>query len=394
MSEKSESNEAELPTGENEAAIATKIESPKTPKVPPVAPHHLLPPQEEENILRKSLKEINEDMRKMEDLITLTEDIIKKERERDREFYLRERRRKLSESAATPKQLFQVQCLQSLQVRDDKRFRQSENEPTITISSPQHSPESKSPMTFRKKITQRFRRHSSAAKVEMTKPPTQTDQQPSRQRRSPPTFKINRANKHNGRKKMIRFSPRKCKSRLYFRNGRVGCIDAENVGENQTNVEKTHALIKYITNSLDRPDVPIKRSSLTSNISDILSEESTSSLEELPNSNSYFNFECSPAESIERGVNDEDLFLDSLSDIDSFTVPKADDELSYQEAKHVIEVIVKEEVHDEEMAQNLDIPCTADMEPALVRYEDELKESDDKTHKPPDSAMSNHSVGT
>lgn len=54
-------------------------------KIPPVAPHHLLPPKEEESILRRSLKEIGEDMKKMEDLITLTEDIIRSDRDRDRE---------------------------------------------------------------------------------------------------------------------------------------------------------------------------------------------------------------------------------------------------------------------------------------------------------------------
>ncbi|TDG41394.1 hypothetical protein AWZ03_012185 [Drosophila navojoa] len=40
-------------------------------------------------------------------------------------------------------------------------------------------------------------------------------------------------------------SPRFYKSRLYFRNGRIGCVDAERSGQ-INNIESTHALVKHI----------------------------------------------------------------------------------------------------------------------------------------------------
>lgn len=69
-------------------------EKEKRSSVPAIAPRHLLPPQEEESILRRSLKDISADIKKMEDFITITEDIIRREHERDRDFYSRERKRK------------------------------------------------------------------------------------------------------------------------------------------------------------------------------------------------------------------------------------------------------------------------------------------------------------
>lgn len=69
-------------------------EKEKRSSVPAIAPRHLLPPQEEETILRRSLKVISADIKKMEDFITITEDIIRREHERDRDFYSRERKRK------------------------------------------------------------------------------------------------------------------------------------------------------------------------------------------------------------------------------------------------------------------------------------------------------------
>lgn len=404
MSEESEQIEADVSKNDEEKddhSIASKNDSLKTRPVPRPVPHHLLPPQEEESILRRSLKEIGEDMKKMEDLITLTEDIIRRERERDREFYLRERRRKMSENATIPKQLFQVQHLQSTQKQQQFNEQIDEEIDTEQATTTAPSPKRNSPLTLRQKITKHFRRNSTKCE----QPKSTKAEQSTNQKRSSPTYKIiNSATKSktksNLRKKLIRFSPRKCRSRLYFRNGKIGCIDAENVTQNQTNIEKTHAIIKYITSDLERIDVSMKRSSLTSNISDILSEESTPSFDDIPNSNSYFNFDCSPGESDDRGVTDEDFFVNSLSDIDSFTVHKTEVNTD-QEAKNVIEVNVKEEAIDEEMANASTAMClnSSSIEPAFVNYEDELtikdcKDLDEKGPMPPDSAMSNHSVGT
>lgn len=51
--------------------------------------------------LRKSLEEISKDIREIEDFITVTEDILKRERERDREFYERERQRRRIDSSSS-----------------------------------------------------------------------------------------------------------------------------------------------------------------------------------------------------------------------------------------------------------------------------------------------------
>lgn len=324
------------------------------PKIPPVAPHHLLPPKEEESILRRSLKEIGEDMKKMEDLITLTEDIIRRERERDREFYLRERRRKLSQNPSIPRHLFQVQKIEPFDAQRNAQQialnkLQSLEVPPAHSLSPENvvkcEPIKSSPLTLRKKITQRFKRKSfkweksnknssNTGDMELTSAPASATlhRQQSTTTVKSPTLKINNV-KSTGRK-LIRFSPRRYRSRLTFRNGKIGCIDAENVAAHQTCVEKTHAIVSYITSDLDdyhntANKMTLKRPSLTSNISGILSEESSESLDDLPNSNSYFNFDYSATESDDRGIADDDFYMNSLSDIDSFTVqPKSDEELA------------------------------------------------------------------
>lgn len=363
-----------------------RAKSPKPP-IPPVGPHHLhvplLPPQEEENILRQSLKEIGEDMKKMEDLITLTEDIIRRERERDREFYLRERRRKLSENPSIPRHLFQVQKIEPKELHRNEHI----DAPLPKNDSPQHEKENKSPLTLRKKITKRFKRKS--VKADKGKSATTQEDAPVKS----PTLKISTATKPT--RKLIRFSPRKYRSRLYFRNGKIGCIDAENMSANQTNIEKTHAIVNYITNDLCYTGSTTKRPSITSNISDILSEQSSESLDDLPNSNSYFNFDYSVTESDDRGIADDDYYVNSLTDIDSFTVqPKSDEDTLPDQKVDVIEMTIRQQSIDEEMGNKdatLAMPTSAS-DPTLVNFVDEvISKVADPDDKAPGSAMSNHS---
>lgn len=47
--------------------------------------------------VRKSLEELSKDIKELEDFISVSEDVMRRERERDRDFYDRERRRKLHE---------------------------------------------------------------------------------------------------------------------------------------------------------------------------------------------------------------------------------------------------------------------------------------------------------
>lgn len=357
--------------------------------IPPVAPHHLLPPKEEENILRRSLIEIGEDMKKMEDLITLTEDIIRRERERDREFYLRERRRKLSEYPSIPRHLFQIQ---KIEPREKQPSEEAEFAPAKS-PSPQHEKENKSPLTLRKKITKRFKRKS--VKSDKRKNSTSQEEPSTGHPLKSPTLKINNVNKSSRR--LIRFSPRKYRSRLYFRNGKIGCIDAENVGTYKTNIEKTHAIVNYITSDLCYTDEMTKRASITSNIDNILSGDSS---DELPDSSLFknsSNYDYSAFESDDRGIADDGFQLSSVTDIDSFTVqPKSDDDLVIlpDPDDDVIEDDIQHTVNDEEMGNNESIPNMPNSasDPVFVDFVDETTSKNlDSEEKPPHSAMSNHS---
>ncbi|XP_062132118.1 cyclic nucleotide-gated cation channel beta-1 [Drosophila sulfurigaster albostrigata] len=58
------------------------------------------------------------------------------------------------------------------------------------------------------------------------------------------TYKIN-AYKAPAHRRQRPNSPRFYHSRLYFRNGRIGCLDAERSGQG-SNIESTHALVKHI----------------------------------------------------------------------------------------------------------------------------------------------------
>lgn len=369
-SERSENNNnLNVPIERESASI--KSSSP----IPPVAPHHLLPPQEEENILRRSLKEITDDIKKMEDFITLTEDIIRRERERDREFYLRERRRKISENQINNarKHLFQVPTNKQLAVPPS----------TNDTQMVRHKKENKTPTSFRKKFSYRLSSNKIGCKANLTK-------------KSTTTYKIN-GTKSNRR--LLKLSPRKCKSRLYFRNGKIGCINAdENMTDSRTNIEKTHAIIKYITDDIDIDnDLMLKRSSLTSNISDILSDESSASMEDIRTTNNYFNFDCSPVESENRDPIDfdDDSFVNSLSDMDLKPFSENKDEMFEADVFENDEITIRDEesVQDESCADHHINVMHYEVETIVQKPNDEtINES--KIPKPPDSAMSNYSNTT
>lgn len=265
---------------------------------------------------------------------------------------------------------------------------------TAKSPSPQHEKEIKSPLTLRKKITKRFKRKS--VKSDKWKNSTSQEENPTGQTLKSPTLKINTVYKPTRR--LIRFSPRKYRSRLYFRNGKIGCIDAENVGANKTNIEKTHAIVNYITSDLNYTDAMAKRASITSNIDNILSGESS---DELPDSSLFkasSNYDYSAFESDDRGIADDGFQLSSVTDIDSFTIqPKSDDDLAIlpDPEDDVIEDAVQHTVNDEEMGNNEAIPNmpnSASDPVLLVDFVDETtSKNPDSEEKPPHSAMSNHS---
>lgn len=59
------------------------------------------------------------------------------------------------------------------------------------------------------------------------------------------TYKINAYKAPPPHRRQRPHSPRFYHSRLYFRNGRIGCVDAERAGQ-ASNIESTHALVKHI----------------------------------------------------------------------------------------------------------------------------------------------------
>uniref|UniRef100_A0A8D8D9H5 Cyclic nucleotide-gated cation channel beta-1 n=1 Tax=Culex pipiens TaxID=7175 RepID=A0A8D8D9H5_CULPI len=134
----------------------------------------------DENKLHKSLEEISKDIKELEDFISVTEEILKREREYDEQLYRRERQRKAFE----------------------RRMQQIRNKCSPTK------------MCFGR---------TDSSKVKS------------------PTFKVNITQK----RRIKTFSPRSYKSRLYFRNGKIGCLEAE---EAVSNLKSTHELVKRIIN--------------------------------------------------------------------------------------------------------------------------------------------------
>lgn len=65
----------------------------------PKASHQLLPPREKEKIVLRRVNEMADNIKRMEDFITMTEDILRRERERDYTFYMRERKRRAKASS-------------------------------------------------------------------------------------------------------------------------------------------------------------------------------------------------------------------------------------------------------------------------------------------------------
>lgn len=218
--------------------------------VPAIAPRHLLPPQEEESILRRSLKEITDDIKKMEDFITVTEDIIRKERARDIEFYLRENKRKLNHKLQNKENKIPGNVMNVTAIIDDARLMNNKS---------------------------------------------QTDSKPA-------TYKIN-ASKFN--RKILNFSPREGRG---LRSCRVSAKDAINMDDITTRhfKDETEAIIHYITNDGagvdcgdNKTNANCKRMSVASDLTGMLTRTSSTSFDlnedDLDTRNTLFDFDCSHA---------------------------------------------------------------------------------------------------
>lgn len=143
--------------------------------------------KQRQDALHKSLEEISRELKEIEDCFTVAEEILQKEKERDKQLYDRERQRR-----TTPSEDHVVSC-------------DSDN----SSSTRKYSSSS-----------QRSRGRNS---------PPQS---------GPPTYAI-----YSPTNCRVTKSPTFCNSRLYFKNGKVGCEDAEKMG---TNVNTTHQIVKRI----------------------------------------------------------------------------------------------------------------------------------------------------
>lgn len=142
--------------------------------------------ERDKNAIRCSLEELSKDIQEIEDFITVTEDIIKREKERDKEFYARERQRRHEEI---------------------QKYRNGECD--------RSNKENKSPLAM---MQRKFSLKS-------------------------PIYKINTAKYRKSKSG----SPNKARrSRLYFKNGRIGCMDSDDFS---ANIQSTHQLVKDIIQS-------------------------------------------------------------------------------------------------------------------------------------------------
>lgn len=160
--------------------------------------------------LNKSLEEISRELKEIENCFTVAEEILKKERERDEELYKREIQRKI----LTPPEQSGDSIKLDLTPRDsssgvdDVIVDQDDDKMIIEISD-----KNENNFIIENKNLNKPRKVKS------------------------PTFKINAVrNRGIG-------SPLICNSRLYFRNGVIGCDDAE---KEETNFAQTHNLVKNI----------------------------------------------------------------------------------------------------------------------------------------------------
>lgn len=276
----------EVITADIEPAPSSSASS-KPKALPPVS-QYMLSQQEEENILRRSLKEIAEDIQKMEQFITLTEDSIRRERERD---HFHEQEQKLT-GKQKPQNLSKNVVSYDSQMQEPQTSEKSGNVQKIENSNSSTKPKRKFSL---EKFRRKLRRHANNDELK------KCDGSKSAEKNTkPPTFKIN--SKHN--RKNLKFSPPKHKSRLHFRSSKVGCIEAEKDNNNPMNVEKTHAFVKDTTEpnpeSLNSPCI-------SPNIVDILSDDSLPSFDDLCDS-FCFHFDLSNEESRPDGLDESSIY--------------------------------------------------------------------------------------
>ncbi|XP_023309258.2 cyclic nucleotide-gated cation channel beta-1 [Lucilia cuprina] len=128
----------------------------------------------------------------------------------------------------------------------------SQKEATVRKSLEEISKDIKEIEDFLTATENVLREEKELDKAEMKKKRSKVEGSPNKENKSPSPKSMSRKNSaksinykinsfRNRKKKPG--SPRFINSRLYFRNGRIGCLEAENAA---SNVESTHALVKHI----------------------------------------------------------------------------------------------------------------------------------------------------
>lgn len=286
---------------------SSSISSLRSHALPPVS-HYLLTQQEEENILRRSLKEIAEDIQKMQDFITLTEDSIRREREYEHRLFFRDHKVRASSLGKN-----------APGNSGEKKLEECGNAQKPNESKPTKKAKRKFSL---EKIRRKLRRGEDAderRKTDGSKSTKSSSADP-----KPITFKIN---SNKSVRKMMKFSPQRYKSRLYFRNGKVGCIEAEKDNNNLMNIQKTHAFVKGVT---EKNVENLKPPSISPNIVDF-SDDSSPSYNDVCDS-LYFNFDFSNEESRPDGLDDS---INDYGDIEMQSINSKEEMVEVEVEKRV-----------------------------------------------------------
>lgn len=238
---------------------------------------------QDEQELCKSLQNVSANIKKFEDLVAMSEEMFRKERQMDRELYFREQQRQLNEKMG-----------QQMWARSPGNYQAKQTVSPIASRRPS------------KRSRRRRRRKTNRITCNTLNAPSHSS--PKRQH-----FKI------------YSFSPHRCRSRLYFRNGKIGCIDigdASATDHHLSSVQKTHAIVRSITENADIYPISAatERTSFAEQTSGMLSEESSLSFDNIPTSR--FNFELSLPDS-DDPMPTEELLASDYEDIAASAHPKS-----------------------------------------------------------------------
>lgn len=176
--------------------------------------------EDDNGTFRKSLEQISNDIKELEKFITVTEDILRKEKERDEELYYRERKRKSEKNCKSDSNLVNI---------DDNNIMNSK----CYIKSPILKTRNKSLIYKMGTTNKRKNKVYNNIKTNNNNINNNNNNNNLISNNNNPRNNNNNSNNNKNR------------SRLYFRNGKIGCVEAD---EFSSNIKSTHDMVKHIIN--------------------------------------------------------------------------------------------------------------------------------------------------